>query len=95
MKATGLCRKHEIGDATFYNWKAKYGGLEVPEVRRLKGLESAIAAVWDRVPVQRCTQAQPIACCHCSCMIQFFPSNLTPQLVAPARNSSSSVASGS
>ena len=35
-----LCRKHGISDATFYNWKAKYGGLEVSEARRMKGLES-------------------------------------------------------
>jgi putative transposase len=40
MKTADLCRKHGISEATFYNWKAKYGGLEVPEARRLKGLES-------------------------------------------------------
>ena len=34
-----LCRKHGISQATFYNWKAKYGGLEVSEAKRLKGLE--------------------------------------------------------
>ena len=34
-----LCRKYGISDATFYNWKAKYGGLMVSEVRRLKALE--------------------------------------------------------
>ena len=40
MKTADLCRKHGISDATFYNWKAKYGGLEVPEAKRLKGLEA-------------------------------------------------------
>ena len=40
LKTADLCRKHEISEATFYNWKAKYGGLEVSEARRLKGLES-------------------------------------------------------
>src|SRR3954471_10104954 len=30
-----LCRKHGMSDATFYNWKSKYGGLEVSEARRL------------------------------------------------------------
>jgi putative transposase len=34
-----VCRKHGISDATFYKWKAKYGGLEVSESRRLKALE--------------------------------------------------------
>lgn len=35
-----LCRKHGISDATFYNWKAKYGGLSVSDLRRLKELEA-------------------------------------------------------
>ena len=34
-----LCRKHGISQATFYNWKAKFGWLEVSEAKRLKGLE--------------------------------------------------------
>ena len=34
-----ICRKMGISDATFYNWKKKYGGLGVSEVRRLKQLE--------------------------------------------------------
>jgi putative transposase len=34
-----LCRKHGMSSATFYAWKAKYGGLEVSEARRLKTLE--------------------------------------------------------
>ena len=33
-----VCGKHGIGESTFYKWKAKYGGLEVSEVRRLKTL---------------------------------------------------------
>jgi putative transposase len=39
-KTKDLCRKHGISDATFYNWKAKYGGMTVSEARRLKDLES-------------------------------------------------------
>ena len=39
MKTVDLCRKHGISEASFYNWKAKYGGLEVSEAKRLKGLE--------------------------------------------------------
>ena len=38
-KASDLCRKHGISEATFYNWKAKYGGMEVSEAKRLKTLE--------------------------------------------------------
>jgi putative transposase len=34
-----VCRRHGISCATFYKWKAKYGGLEVSEARRLKALE--------------------------------------------------------
>ena len=38
-KTADLARKHGISEATLYNWKAKYGGLEVSEARRLKALE--------------------------------------------------------
>ncbi len=38
-KTAEVCRKHGISDATFYKWKAKYGGMEVTEARRLKALE--------------------------------------------------------
>lgn len=38
-KVVGICRKYGISDATFYNWKAKYGGLTVNEAKRLKALE--------------------------------------------------------
>lgn len=34
-----LCRQHGISEATFYNWKSKYGGMELSEVKRLKELE--------------------------------------------------------
>lgn len=35
-----ICREIGISDATFYNWKAKYGGMDVSEVRRNKDLEA-------------------------------------------------------
>ncbi|SMD21231.1 putative transposase [Rhizobium sp. RU36D] len=38
-KAADLCRKHGISAATFYNWKGKYGGMDVSEAKRLKALE--------------------------------------------------------
>jgi putative transposase len=34
-----VCRRHGVSSATFHKWKAKFGGLEVSEARRLKGLE--------------------------------------------------------
>ena len=37
MKTADLCRKHRISEASFYNWKAKYGELEVSEAKRLRG----------------------------------------------------------
>jgi len=40
MKTADVCRKHGVSEPTFNNWKAKYGGLEVSEAKRLRGLES-------------------------------------------------------
>jgi putative transposase len=39
MKTADVCRKHGISDARFYKWKAKYGGLEVSDAKRLRALE--------------------------------------------------------
>ncbi len=38
-KTSDLARKHGVSEATLYNWKAKYGGLEVSEAKRLRALE--------------------------------------------------------
>jgi putative transposase len=35
-----LCRKHGMSSASFYGWKAKYGGMDVSDARRLKALEA-------------------------------------------------------
>lgn len=40
MKVKEVCRKHGISDATYYNWKAKYGGMSVSELKRTKELEA-------------------------------------------------------
>ena len=39
MKTAEVCRKHGVSEATFYKWKAKYGGLEVSAAKRLRALE--------------------------------------------------------
>jgi putative transposase len=39
MKTADVCRKHGISGATFYKWKAKFGGMEVSDAKRLKALE--------------------------------------------------------
>ena len=38
-KTMRLCRKHAISSATFYAWKAKFGGMDVSDAKRLKALE--------------------------------------------------------
>jgi putative transposase len=38
-KTADLCRRHGISEATFYNWKSKFGGMDVSEAKRLKALE--------------------------------------------------------
>jgi putative transposase len=39
MKVSDLCRKHGISEPTFYAWKSKFGGMSIPDARRLKQLE--------------------------------------------------------
>lgn len=38
-KIVDICRKYGISEATYYNWKSKYHGMEISELRRLKALE--------------------------------------------------------
>ena len=40
MPVKDICRKYGISDATYYNWKAKYGGLDASELKRMKELEA-------------------------------------------------------
>ena len=42
QKTADLCREHGISEATFYNWKAKYGGMEVADVKKMKEMESEL-----------------------------------------------------
>ena len=39
VSVSDLCRKHGVSDASIYKWKAKFGGMDVSEVKRLRGLE--------------------------------------------------------
>ncbi len=39
IKVDDICREHGISQATFYNWKSKYGGMEASDVKRLRDLE--------------------------------------------------------
>ncbi len=38
-----ICRMHEISDATYYNWKSKYGGMEASDLKRMKELEQELS----------------------------------------------------
>ncbi len=39
VKTADLCRKHGVSSATFFKWKAKFGGMDVSDARKLKALE--------------------------------------------------------
>lgn len=43
MSVKELCRKYEISDATYYNWKSKYGGMEASDLKRMKELERELS----------------------------------------------------
>jgi len=43
MLVKDICRKHGISDATYYNWKSKYGGMEASDLKRMKELERELA----------------------------------------------------
>ena len=45
MKTADVCRKHGISEATFYKYKAKFGGMEVSDARRLRALEDENATL--------------------------------------------------
>jgi putative transposase len=43
MKVAEVCRKHGISQPTYYNWKSKYGGLSVSDLKRTKELEAELS----------------------------------------------------
>ena len=53
-KTADLARKHGVSEATLYNWKAKYGGMDVSEAKRLKQLEDENAKLKKLLAEQRC-----------------------------------------
>lgn len=52
LPVADLLRKHGIAEGTFYRWKAKYGGMEVSDAKRLKGLEEENRRLKKRVADQ-------------------------------------------
>ena len=43
LKVAQICRKHGISDATYYNWKAKYGGTSVSDLKLMKEMEAELS----------------------------------------------------
>ena len=43
MKVADVCRKHGISQPTYYNWKSKYGGMSVSDLKRVKELEAELS----------------------------------------------------
>lgn len=43
MSVNDICREHGISQATYYNWKSKYSGLEVNQLKKLKELEAEVS----------------------------------------------------
>jgi putative transposase len=43
MPVKEICRKHGISDATYYNWKSKYGGMSASDLKRLKEMEQELS----------------------------------------------------
>lgn len=43
MQVKEICRKYSISDATYYNWKSKYGGMEASDLKRMKELEAELS----------------------------------------------------
>ena len=51
VSVSDLCRKHCVSDASIYKWKARFGGMDVSDARRLKALEDENAKLKRRWPM--------------------------------------------
>jgi putative transposase len=63
-KTADLARRHGVSEATLYNWKAKYGGLEVSEAKRLRALEDENGRL-----IPSCNDHNPLAHLRCPMVI--------------------------
>jgi putative transposase len=43
VKVKDICRRHGISDATYYNWKSKYGGMSASDLKRMKEMERELS----------------------------------------------------
>ncbi|WP_256663024.1 transposase, partial [Klebsiella michiganensis] len=75
VPARELCRKHAISDATFYTWRKKYGGMEVPEVKR------PTADEWESALVKTVDLIQP--CQNKDCDQKWYVFNGKTKPVCP------------
>ncbi len=51
MKVETICRKHGISNATYYNWKSQYGGMDTSELKRMRELEEENAKLKKCLPM--------------------------------------------
>ena len=68
-----LCRREGISDVTYYRWKAKYGGLEVNEARRLRELEEENGRLKKTVARGCPSPHSPAANCESAILASHFP----------------------
>ena len=54
-KSAEICRRHGISLKTFYGWRTKFGGMQAPEVRKLKGFEEKISRL-ERIVAQQAVE---------------------------------------
>jgi len=59
VKTADICRKHGLSDATFYKYKAKFGGMTISDARRLKALEAENETVIGRTDAGQCRAERP------------------------------------